>query len=113
MKHQDDPLLGKTVDTDHILKEVSALLDFSDKGWAIIGKGSSTDILKLQGEDLLHCLNLFSQWEENLAKPLDASRGALEPCSHSNVIPYAEGLIEGTAICEKCKRPMKKYIVLE
>jgi hypothetical protein len=105
--------LGKTVDTDHILKEVSALLDFSDKGWAIIGKGSSTDILKLQGEDLLHCLNLFSQWEENLAKPLDASRGALEPCSHSNVIPYAEGLIEGTAICEKCKRPMKKYIVLE
>lgn len=111
--------LGKTVDTDHILKEVSALLDFSDKGWAIIGKGSSTDILKLQGEDLVQCLNLFSQWEENVTKLLDASRGALEPslltgpCSHSDVIPYAEGLIEGTAICEKCKRPMKKFVVFE
>lgn len=111
--------LGKTVDTDHILKEVSALLDFSDKGWAIIGKGSSTDILKLQGEDLVQCLYLFSQWEENVTKLLDASRGALEPslltgpCSHSDVIPYAEGLIEGTAICEKCKRPMKKFVVFE
>lgn len=107
--------LGKTIDTDHILKEVSALLDFSDKGWAIIGKGSSTDIVKLQGKEILQCSNIFSQWGENVAKLgfLDAIKEAPEPCSHPNVIPYAEGLIEGTAICEKCKRPMKKYVVFE
>jgi hypothetical protein len=106
--------LGKSVDTDNILKEVSALLDFTDNGWAIIGKGSSTDIVKLQGKEPVQCLNLFlsSQWGENVANLgfLDAIRGAPEPillpepCGHSNVIPYAEGLIEGTAICEKCKK---------
>ncbi|GLT69786.1 hypothetical protein SLA2020_419090 [Shorea laevis] len=87
----------------------------SDKGWAIIGKGSSTDIVKLQGKEILQCWNIFSQWGENVAKLgfLDAIKEAPEPCSHPNVIPYAEGLIEGTAICEKCKRPMKKYVVFE
>ncbi|KAK7847966.1 protein sieve element occlusion c [Quercus suber] len=114
--------LRKTADNDHILDEVSALLDFSDSGWAVIGKGSSsTDIVQLQGKELMQRLNLFSQWGNNVAKLgfSGAIRSALEPpslpgpCSHSTVIPYAEGLIEGTVICEKCKRPMKKFFVYE
>lgn len=113
--------LRKTADNDHILDEVSALLNFSDSGWAVIGKGSSTDIVQLQGKELMQRLNLFSQWGKNVAKLgfSGAIRSALEPsslpgpCSHSTVIPYAEGLIEGTVICEKCKLPMKKFFVYE
>lgn len=113
--------LGKTAENDHILDEVSALLDFSDSGWAVIGKGSSTDVVKLQGKEVMQCLNLVSKWGENVTRLgfSVAIRSALKPsplpgsCSHYNVIPYAEGLIEGTVICEECKRPMKKFVVYE
>lgn len=113
--------LGKTVNSDHILEEVSALLEFSGKGWAVIGKGASTDTVKLQGQEPMQVLSVFPQWGENIPKlgfP-GAIRSALEPstlpgpCGHSNVIPYGEGLIEGTANCEKCKRPTKRFVVFE
>lgn len=113
--------LGKTANTDHILEEVSALLDFSDKGWAVMGKGSSTDTVKLQGKDPMQCSTLFSQAGEIVTRMgfQDAIKSAFEPsplpgyCSHTSVIPYAEVLIEETAICEKCKRPVKKFVVYE
>ncbi|KAA8529662.1 hypothetical protein F0562_034238 [Nyssa sinensis] len=113
--------LGYTHDNDFILRETSGLLDpdENEKGWVIIGRGSSTEIIKLQGEKVMECLNLFSTWGENVAKLglVDAIRTALEPplvtgpCDHSNVIPYVEGLMEGTAVCNICKRPMQKFIV--
>ena len=73
--------LRKTAGNDHILDEVSALLDFSDSGWAVIGEGSSTDIVQLQGKELMQRLNLFSQWGNNVAKLgfSGAIRSALGP----------------------------------
>ncbi|KAJ1392850.1 Sieve element occlusion, N-terminal [Sesbania bispinosa] len=43
--------IGKTPSCDHVLAELSALLDVDDKeeGWAVIGSGSSTDTFMLQG----------------------------------------------------------------
>ncbi|XP_057949398.1 protein SIEVE ELEMENT OCCLUSION C [Malania oleifera] len=117
--------LGKTVDSNIILKEVSALLDFDNNnnaGWAVMGRGSSEDVVKLQGSELMECLKRFPVWGGNVGKLgfLGAVRNALEPpslpegpCTHSNIVPYKEGLIEETVVCEKCKRPMEKFVLLK
>ncbi|XP_030542063.1 protein SIEVE ELEMENT OCCLUSION C isoform X2 [Rhodamnia argentea] len=115
--------LGKTVNTDQTLQEVSALLDFDekDKDWAIFGKGSSADTIRLQGNRLVECLDKFPEWGQNVGKwgLLNAFRMALEPavldgpCSHTDTIPFEEGLAEKILFCVKCKRPMKSFLVYE
>lgn len=115
--------LGKVADTDHTLREVSALLNTedSDSGWAVFGKGWPPDIVRLQGMQLMECLNLFPDWGGNVARRglVGAIRNALglavssEPCSHPNVLHYAEGSPEGIVVCEKCKRLLKMFVVYE
>lgn len=115
--------LGKVADTDHTLREVSALLNTedSDNGWAVFGKGWPPDIVRLQGMQLMECLNLFPDWGGNVARRglVGAIRNALglavssEPCSHPNVLHYAEGSREGIVVCEKCKRLLKMFVVYE
>lgn len=115
--------LGKTVNADQTLQEVSALLDFdeNDEGWAIFGKGSSADTMRLQGNRLMECLDKFPEWGQNVGKwgLLNAIRMALEPavldgpCSHTDTIPFEEGLVEKVLFCVKCKRPMKIFLVYE
>ncbi|KAJ9169438.1 hypothetical protein P3X46_017637 [Hevea brasiliensis] len=87
----------QSISSDHIQEAVSALLDSTDEGWAVIGKGNTTDIVKLQGTKTMECLNKFSGWEENVIKLgfLGALRSALEeaaplpgPCNNSNIVPY-------------------------
>ncbi|KAI6686630.1 hypothetical protein NL676_032543 [Syzygium grande] len=115
--------LGKTVNADQTLQEVSALLDFdeNDEGWAIFGKGLSADTMRLQGNRLMECLDKFPEWGQNVGKwgLLNAIRMALEPavldgpCSHTDTIPFEEGLAEKVLFCVKCKRPMKIFVVYE
>lgn len=113
--------LRQAINSDHILEEVSALLGTDDNGWAVIGRGSTADIVRLQGNKAMDCLDKFPEWGENVTKLgfLGALRIALEPpplagpCNHSMVIPYADGSTEGIVVCDKCKRPMKKYVVYE
>ncbi|XVF02599.1 hypothetical protein REPUB_Repub04eG0188500 [Reevesia pubescens] len=114
--------LGNTASTDHILAEVLALLYNNDgNGWAVFGKGLSTDIISVQGDEIIQCLNLFQQWGENVAQLefIGALRTVLEPplvdgpCNHTQVIPYSEGFIEGSIVCQKCKRLMKKFTIYE
>ncbi|RVW72607.1 Protein SIEVE ELEMENT OCCLUSION C [Vitis vinifera] len=90
--------LGKTANTDHILGEVAALLDMDDEngqGWAVMGSGSSMEILGLVG----------------------AVKSAVEPPAlpghrcQSRVRPFAEGLIDETEVCNECKRPMEKFVL--
>ncbi|KAI7996526.1 Protein SIEVE ELEMENT OCCLUSION C [Camellia lanceoleosa] len=90
--------LGRTNDhKDQILKQLSELLDSNDKsekGWVLLGRGSSTETLKLQGRKIMECLDLFPVWGENVA--MLGLVGAIitvieppllvEPCSHSNII---------------------------
>ncbi|KAK1575813.1 hypothetical protein Q3G72_008541 [Acer saccharum] len=99
---------AEIADADHILKEVSALLDNDDEnnnGWAVFGKGSSPNIVRLQGNKLMECLKMFPEWAENVAKLgfIGALRYAIEPpdalnepCSHSTVTSYEEGSAEET-----------------
>lgn len=112
--------LGKMADSDHILREVSALLttDDEDKGWAVLGKGLSSDIIRVEGSKLMEHLNRFPEWEENEAKLgfVGALLYAVEPpdhtahCSHSKLIPYTDG---SAAVCRNCKRLLKKFVVYE
>ncbi|XP_038713782.1 protein SIEVE ELEMENT OCCLUSION C [Tripterygium wilfordii] len=115
---------GKTSKTDNILENMSALLEVDDEavGWAVIGRGSSADVVRLHGEKLMETLNSFPEWAENVGKLgfLGALRTAIEPppplpgpCNHVSVVPFDKGLIEGTVLCEKCKRPMKISVVYE
>ncbi|KAK6242187.1 hypothetical protein SCA6_007576 [Theobroma cacao] len=114
--------LGHTASTDHILAEVLPLLyNNDDNGWAVFGNGSSADMVRVQGAEIIKCLNLFRQWGENVAQLefIGALRTVLEPpllggpCNHTQVIPYSEGLIEGSIVCQKCKRLMKKFTIYE
>ncbi|XP_034684550.1 protein SIEVE ELEMENT OCCLUSION C isoform X3 [Vitis riparia] len=114
--------LGKTANTDHILGEVAALLDMDDEngqGWAVMGSGSSMEIVRLQGARLMDCLNLFSVWGKNVGKLglVGAVKSAVEPPAlpghrcQSRVRPFAEGLIDETEVCNECKRPMEKFVL--
>lgn len=115
--------LGHTDDTKEILKQLLGLLDTNEnhQGWVLMGRGCSRDSIKLQGREVMECLDLFPVWGENVSilglvgairtaiepKPLVA-----EPCHHSDIIPFAEGL-KGTVLCAKCKRTLEKFIVYE
>jgi hypothetical protein len=115
--------LGQSIHSDdYFLKEVSALLDTANEGWAIIGRGNTADIVKLSASEAIKWLDRFPEWEENVVKLgfVSALRAAIDPpppplgpCNHSKVVPYAEGLTEETVLCEKCKHSMKKNIVYE
>ncbi|CAL8994111.1 unnamed protein product [Prunus brigantina] len=117
--------LGKPANsTDNVLDEVSALLDAddNDKNWAVIGRGSDSmmqDIVRLEGPNLMECLNKFPKWGENVGELgfLGALRHALEPsvlpepCGHFEVTLPGKEQGEGGVVCGKCKHPMKKFVV--
>lgn len=115
--------LGKPEHTDHVLDEVSALLDMddNDKNWAVIGRGSnSIDMVRLEGPKLMECLDMFHNWGENVAEWgfLSALRISLEPsfyagpCGHDfDVTLSREEPVQGMVVCSKCKHPMKKFVI--
>ncbi|KAI4383581.1 hypothetical protein MLD38_009399 [Melastoma candidum] len=116
--------LGKTAADDHILRELSALLDFDDNHWAIFGVGSSADTLRLQGDEMTNCLNLFPEWGKNVREwgLLNAIRTALvpptvdAPCEQSMIIiPYeqGQGSNKGFRRCANCEHPCKSYVVYQ
>ncbi|KAL2903443.1 Protein SIEVE ELEMENT OCCLUSION C [Bienertia sinuspersici] len=114
----------QTTDTDHILREVETLLDTSkdeqDEDWIVFGRGSSTNIITLHGSDWAKFLSKYSLWAKYLPEIglVDAVRLSLEPpltepCSHSQTTGFNQVLMEETVICEKCKRPMEKFIMYD
>ncbi|MBA0828670.1 hypothetical protein Goarm_013317 [Gossypium armourianum] len=114
--------LGNNASTDNVVAQVSALLDNNnDNGWAVYGKGLSTDIVRVEGDEIFRCLNLFRQWGENVGRLefIDALRTVLEPplvdgpCNHTQVVPYSEGLVQGNMVCQNCKLLMKKFTIYE
>ncbi|KAK9108322.1 hypothetical protein Syun_024333 [Stephania yunnanensis] len=116
--------LGKTVDDDRVLKEITFLMGDRDtetvQGWALFGEGTSSDTVLLQGRQLMDQLKLYSLWEENIGKLglSGALKRALEPpvlaetCSNSSIVPYTDERLSGgtTVFCEKCNSPMKKFV---
>ncbi|KAK9117380.1 hypothetical protein Sjap_016327 [Stephania japonica] len=116
--------LGKTVDDDRVLKEITFLMDDRDmetvNGWALFGEGTSSDTVLLRGRQLMDQLKLHSLWEEDIGILgfSGALKRALEPpvlaetCYNCSIAPYTdEALSGGTMVfCEKCKNPMKKFV---
>lgn len=112
--------LKQTTDTDLVLREVVALLDTckdDDEDWMIIGRGFSTNIVKLHGNEWVKFLSLYPLWNKYLPEIglVDAIRLSqepppTEPCSHSRTTSYDKELMKETVICDKCKRPMMKFI---
>ncbi|CAL1359949.1 unnamed protein product [Linum trigynum] len=124
---------GGRLRTDHILQDVSALLqhhdDGNDKGgWIAIGRGTAEEIVRLEGRKAIELLSKVHEWGENVGKKgfLGAIRASVqvpkpllilhpaEPCSHSVMIPYGKGQQQqpkGNMLCEKCRRVMKPYVV--
>ncbi|KAE8716576.1 putative Sieve element occlusion e [Hibiscus syriacus] len=91
---------SSTEPTDLVLAEVLALLHNSDdKGWAVFGKGSSTEVVNVRGDEIIRCSNLFRQWGENVARLefIDALRTVLElplvegPCDHTKLFLILKG----------------------
>ncbi|KAG4989949.1 hypothetical protein JHK85_032932 [Glycine max] len=119
--------LGKTPSSDHVLAELSTLLDMDDReeGWAVIGCGgsSSTDILRLQGMQVMEFLRKCSEWRENITNLglHGALRNFLDPhfvegsCNHSYFVSSRENErpSQGTVMCQVCKRPMKNFVVYQ
>lgn len=118
--------LGNSIETDQILREVSAVLDISDSdnlGWVAMGRGKSTmDILRIESMKIMECLNEFRSWCENIVKVgfLGAIRNFLEPQTVVADKPCGDGVfrpcgekevIEEMVVCEKCKHPMKKFVI--
>ncbi|KAF8080351.1 hypothetical protein N665_0952s0009 [Sinapis alba] len=101
---------------DRVFEEVTELLEFDygkHKGWAVIGKGSTENIY---GEKLTERMRRILRWGEYASGMgfTEAIRIAEEePCeeSHTVVVPFEEGLRVVT--CEKCKRPMKKFVAYQ
>ncbi|PON42302.1 Sieve element occlusion [Parasponia andersonii] len=114
--------VGYLVETDHVLREASSLVDMNDDGksWVVMGKGSSNDIVRVEGSKFMECLNNFLGWEKDVGKLgfLGAFRIALEraePCGHFKVIRYGEEEEEEAEkdmeVCEKCGLPVKKFVI--
>lgn len=108
---------GRTVKDDQILQEALALLTFngSDK-WALICRGSSTEIARATGDMFLTSLEDFSSWKEEARQNgfvpalFDYLRGHHTP-QHCNrlILPGIDGDIPEMVICTECHRPMDKY----
>lgn len=106
---------------DGILKEISELLevDNNDEGWVLIGTGSLPGLVKLRGNEVTECFDLFPIWAEKVGTHglVGAIKSALEPspsvsaCNHYDVLAYDEGLIERPVFCSVCKRPMEKSVL--
>nr|XP_011469445.1 PREDICTED: uncharacterized protein LOC101294898 isoform X1 [Fragaria vesca subsp. vesca] len=116
--------LGKPETTDHVLHEVSVLLDMDDNGknWAVIGRGSnSMDMVRLEGQKIMECLDMFPRWGRSVAglEFLNALINSLEPsflsgpCGHDYDVTLSseEPLLQGMVVCGKCRHPMKKFVI--
>ncbi|KAK4423893.1 protein SIEVE ELEMENT OCCLUSION C [Sesamum alatum] len=100
--------------------KTAELLDFDMNGsWAMMGQGSSTDVLKLDAEKLEEWLELLPLWCKNVATMglVGAIKSVFEPssgggkCNHNELLPYEEGLVDKTVICASCKSPMEKFVL--
>ncbi|CAH8346700.1 unnamed protein product [Eruca vesicaria subsp. sativa] len=106
---------------DRVFQEVTELIEFdynTHKGWAVIGNGSTAETVKIVGVEVKERMRRILRWGEDAAGMsfTEAIRVAEEePCGESShtvvVVPFEEG--KGVVTCEKCKRPMKKFVAYQ
>ncbi|KAI3812439.1 hypothetical protein L1987_17148 [Smallanthus sonchifolius] len=93
-----------------LLNQVSELLDTDDHNtnWAVFGCGSSKDFLLLKGDKVMELFDRVPDWAKKVA-----TMGFVGPatCDHTTMVPYDEGTVQGTVVCDKCKRVMSPYVL--
>ncbi|KAL1207351.1 Protein SIEVE ELEMENT OCCLUSION C [Cardamine amara subsp. amara] len=102
--------------SDRVIEEVTKLLDFDygkHKGWAVIGKGSAAAIV--DGGKLIERMRRIVRWGEyasELGFTEAIEMAAEKPCeqTHTVVVPFEEASKMRVVTCEKCKRPMKRFV---
>ncbi|CAI0425923.1 unnamed protein product [Linum tenue] len=115
---------GGRLRIDHILQDVSALLqhhdDGNDKGgWIAIGSGTAEEIVRLEGRKAIELLSKVHEWGENVGKKgfLGAIRASVQvpkPTPHHCnrlILPGSTGSIPDRVVCAECGRPMEKFIM--
>lgn len=104
---------------DRVFEEVTELLEFDygeHKGWAVVGNGSTAETEKIVGKKLTERMRRIVRWGEHAAGMSFAEAIRIaeeEPCeeSHTVVVPFEEG--SRVVTCEKCRRPMKKFVAYQ
>lgn len=110
---------GKTVESDHIMKEVVTVLSFdgSEQGWALFWKGS-TEVTRAMGDTALNSMMSFEEWqadarEHGFFPTLDGVLKKLASPHHCNrlILPGTSGGIPEMVVCAECSRPMEMYFM--
>ncbi|XP_065042612.1 protein SIEVE ELEMENT OCCLUSION C-like isoform X3 [Musa acuminata AAA Group] len=114
--------LGYAIESDFITREINSLLtyDSASTGWLLVSEGTSTEIFKLVGNEVLEYLSHFQLWGERVRKQgfLNALRKSLdpssttEPCDYSIITPFSESS-DGVAVCKKCKSLMERHVMYQ
>lgn len=107
--------LGLAVDTDHVLQEVSRMIEMDDKGedWAVIGRGSLEGIGRVEDVKLMECLDKY--FSDSFGEPNKPLLVDSEPCcDHSKLISKEDEKQEqrrDMEFCDKCGHLMKKFFI--
>ncbi|KAM0059433.1 putative sieve element occlusion [Helianthus debilis subsp. tardiflorus] len=104
-----------------MLERVSELLDTDDDNtnWAVFGCGSSNDFVMLKGNKIVEFFDRVPDWAKKVAalgfvgaiRSVDDEVNGAVACDHTTEVPYDEGMVQGTVVCDKCKRVMRRSIV--
>ncbi|KAK1438173.1 hypothetical protein QVD17_03977 [Tagetes erecta] len=105
-----------------LLKQVSELLETDDHNinWAVFGCGSSKDFVMLKGNKIMELFDRVSEWVKKVAtlgfvgavrSVVDDENEGATTCDHTTMVPYDEGMVLGTMVCDKCGRVMSPYIL--
>ncbi|XP_076957915.1 protein SIEVE ELEMENT OCCLUSION B-like [Bidens hawaiensis] len=110
---------GKNFESDPIMKEVMTMMSFdgSDKGWALICKGSS-EIVRANSELALTSLTEYEKWERDVQEngfvpALNTYLSLLHTPQHCNrlILPGISGGIPEVVVCSECGRTMEKFLM--
>ncbi|XP_076905741.1 protein SIEVE ELEMENT OCCLUSION C-like [Bidens hawaiensis] len=104
-----------------LLNQVSELLDTDDQNtnWAVFGSVSSKDFVMLKGNKVMEFFDRVPDWANKVGtlgfvgaiRSVDDEVNSAVTCDHTTMVPYDEGMSQGTVVCDKCKRVMSAYIV--
>ncbi|XP_060204524.1 protein SIEVE ELEMENT OCCLUSION B-like [Lycium barbarum] len=111
--------LGKTIQEDKIMQEVSTMLSFdgSDQGWALISRGSF-EMARAKSNVITQTLNEYPDWEEDAREKgfvpalIDYFMKLHTP-QHCNrlILPGLDGDIPEMIVCAECGRPMERFFM--
>lgn len=110
---------GKSIEDDPIMKEVMTMMSFdgSDKGWALICKGSD-EMARANADLAFASLSEFENWEEDAQEngfvpALKGYLAKLHKPQHCNrlILPGISGGIPEVVVCSECGRTMEKFLM--